>query len=170
MCVFVRGTFYWQSENIFYTMRVPTKMEVHARVTRVLFSNQVTQVSFSPSCLCFPDVDECSLQTHTCWNHSVCVNLPGGYDCVCTSGPGCSGDCQQDKGIRRNGEDWKPSFDRCALCSCKVEHVWMLSPLQYSYYTVIAGTDWYLWQLWVNPRHLDHCRKVLKSYTQAVVS
>ncbi|CAB1438291.1 unnamed protein product [Pleuronectes platessa] len=64
-------------------------------------------------------VDECSLQTHTCWNDSVCVNLPGGYDCVCTSGPGCSGDCPQDEGIRRNGEDWKPSFDRCAICSCK---------------------------------------------------
>uniref|UniRef100_A0A671VFU5 Neural EGFL like 1 n=1 Tax=Sparus aurata TaxID=8175 RepID=A0A671VFU5_SPAAU len=65
------------------------------------------------------DIDECSLQTHTCWNDSVCVNLPGGYDCVCTSGPGCSGDCPQEEGIRRNGEDWKPSFDRCAICSCK---------------------------------------------------
>lgn len=70
--------------------------------------------------LCFPDIDECSLQTHTCWNDSVCVNLPGGYDCVCTSGPGCSGDCPQEEGMRRNGEDWKPSFDRCAVCSCKV--------------------------------------------------
>ena len=88
------------------------------------FSNQVAKVSFSPPRFSYPDVDECNLQTHTCWNHSVCVNLPGGYDCVCTSGPGCSGDCQQDKGIRRNGEDWKPSFDRCALCSCKVEHTW----------------------------------------------
>uniref|UniRef100_A0AAX7V2K1 Neural EGFL like 1 n=1 Tax=Astatotilapia calliptera TaxID=8154 RepID=A0AAX7V2K1_ASTCA len=65
------------------------------------------------------DIDECSLQTHTCWNDSVCVNLPGGYDCVCTSGPGCSGDCPQEEGMRRNGEDWKPSFDRCAVCSCK---------------------------------------------------
>uniref|UniRef100_A0A667WH59 Neural EGFL like 1 n=1 Tax=Myripristis murdjan TaxID=586833 RepID=A0A667WH59_9TELE len=65
------------------------------------------------------DIDECGLQTHTCWNDSVCVNLPGGYDCVCTSGPGCSGDCPQEDGIRRNGEDWKPSFDRCAICSCK---------------------------------------------------
>lgn len=71
--------------------------------------------------LCLPDIDECSLQTHTCWNDSVCVNLPGGYDCVCTSGPGCSGDCPQEEGLRRNGEDWKPSFDRCAICSCKVE-------------------------------------------------
>lgn len=70
---------------------------------------------------CLPDIDECSLQTHTCWNDSVCVNLPGGYDCVCTSGPGCSGDCPQEEGIRRNGEDWKPSFDRCAICSCKVQ-------------------------------------------------
>uniref|UniRef100_A0A8D3CRU2 Neural EGFL like 1 n=1 Tax=Scophthalmus maximus TaxID=52904 RepID=A0A8D3CRU2_SCOMX len=65
------------------------------------------------------DIDECGLQTHTCWNDSVCVNLPGGYDCVCTSGPGCSGDCPQDEGARRNGEDWKPGFDRCAICSCK---------------------------------------------------
>uniref|UniRef100_A0A4W6EJE0 Neural EGFL like 1 n=1 Tax=Lates calcarifer TaxID=8187 RepID=A0A4W6EJE0_LATCA len=68
---------------------------------------------------CETDIDECTLQTHTCWNDSVCVNLPGGYDCVCTSGPGCSGDCPQEEGIRRNGEDWKPSFDRCAICSCK---------------------------------------------------
>uniref|UniRef100_A0A672GEV1 Neural EGFL like 1 n=1 Tax=Salarias fasciatus TaxID=181472 RepID=A0A672GEV1_SALFA len=65
------------------------------------------------------DIDECGLQTHTCWNDSVCVNLPGGYDCVCTTGPGCSGDCQQEEVIRRNGEDWKPGFDRCAICSCK---------------------------------------------------
>uniref|UniRef100_A0A665UPZ8 Neural EGFL like 1 n=1 Tax=Echeneis naucrates TaxID=173247 RepID=A0A665UPZ8_ECHNA len=65
------------------------------------------------------DIDECSLQTHTCWNDSVCVNLPGGYDCVCTSGPGCSGDCPQEEGLRRNGEDWKPSFDHCTICSCK---------------------------------------------------
>ncbi|KAF3832986.1 hypothetical protein F7725_026651, partial [Dissostichus mawsoni] len=68
---------------------------------------------------CETDIDECSLQTHTCWNDSVCVNLPGGYDCVCTSGPGCGGDCTEEEGIRRNGEDWKPSFDRCAICSCK---------------------------------------------------
>uniref|UniRef100_A0A8D0D007 Neural EGFL like 1 n=1 Tax=Sander lucioperca TaxID=283035 RepID=A0A8D0D007_SANLU len=68
---------------------------------------------------CETDNDECSLQTHTCWNDSVCVNLPGGYDCVCTSGPGCGGDCPHEEGIRRNGEDWKPSFDRCAICSCK---------------------------------------------------
>uniref|UniRef100_A0A672GAN4 Neural EGFL like 1 n=1 Tax=Salarias fasciatus TaxID=181472 RepID=A0A672GAN4_SALFA len=68
---------------------------------------------------CETDIDECGLQTHTCWNDSVCVNLPGGYDCVCTTGPGCSGDCQQEEVIRRNGEDWKPGFDRCAICSCK---------------------------------------------------
>uniref|UniRef100_A0A8C6L3B6 Neural EGFL like 1 n=1 Tax=Nothobranchius furzeri TaxID=105023 RepID=A0A8C6L3B6_NOTFU len=65
------------------------------------------------------DVDECSLQTHTCWNDSVCVNLLGGYDCMCTSGPGCSSNCPQEEVVRRNGEDWKPSFDRCAICSCK---------------------------------------------------
>uniref|UniRef100_A0A3B3X2L9 Neural EGFL like 1 n=1 Tax=Poecilia mexicana TaxID=48701 RepID=A0A3B3X2L9_9TELE len=65
------------------------------------------------------DIDECTLQTHTCWNDSVCVNLPGGYDCMCTTGPGCSGNCPQDELIRRNGEDWKPTYDRCALCSCK---------------------------------------------------
>ncbi|CAL8379165.1 unnamed protein product [Arctogadus glacialis] len=65
------------------------------------------------------DVDECRLQTHTCWNDSVCVNLPGGYDCVCASGPGCSGDCPHEGGVRRNGEDWKPSDDPCAVCSCK---------------------------------------------------
>lgn len=106
-------------------------MEVQACVTEVPFSNQVTKVSvFSVP---FPDVDECNLQTHTCWNHSVCVNLPGGYDCVCASGPGCSGDCTQDKGIRRNGEDWKPSFDRCALCSCKVEVEARPSPVRLSH-------------------------------------
>ncbi|MEQ2310878.1 Protein kinase C-binding protein nell1 [Ameca splendens] len=38
---------------------------------------------------------------------------------MCTSGPGCSGNCPQDEVIRRNGEDWKPIYDRCALCSCK---------------------------------------------------
>ncbi|KAK5915737.1 hypothetical protein CesoFtcFv8_001301 [Champsocephalus esox] len=69
--------------------------------------------------LFLPDIDECRFQTHTCWNDSVCVNLPGGYDCVCTTGPGCGGDCTEEEGIRRNGEDWKPSFDRCAKCSCK---------------------------------------------------
>uniref|UniRef100_A0A8C2W9W8 Neural EGFL like 1 n=1 Tax=Cyclopterus lumpus TaxID=8103 RepID=A0A8C2W9W8_CYCLU len=68
---------------------------------------------------CETDVDECGVQTHTCWNDSVCVNLPGGYDCVCTAGPGCGGDCPQEEEVRRNGEDWKPGFDRCAICSCK---------------------------------------------------
>lgn len=105
-------------------MRVLTEMEVQTCVPEAsfFFPNRLTKVSiFSVS---LPDVDECSLQTHTCWNHSVCVNLPGGYDCVCASGPGCSGDCQQDAAVRRNGEDWKPSYDRCALCSCKVAHVW----------------------------------------------
>lgn len=138
MCVFARGTFqdtfYWQSgafsRHSGYEGPHKDAITVRACVTRVPFSNQGRKVSFSLSRLSFPDVDECNLQTHTCWNHSVCVNLPGGYDCVCTSGPGCSGDCQQDKGIRRNGEDWKPSFDRCALCSCKVERVWVQSPLQ----------------------------------------
>lgn len=126
------------------TSMCPWKMSRNA-----FFPTQAT-FQFPVTRLCFPDVDECSLQTHTCWNHSVCVNLPGGYDCVCTSGPGCSGDCPQDKGIRRNGEDWKPSFDRCAICSCKVGSAWIHSPLQYGYYTVIDRIDWYLWQLWVN--------------------
>lgn len=129
MCVFVRGTFqdtfHWRSGAFsrHFEYEGPHKdgSTVQACATGAPFSNQVTKVSFSLSHLSFPDVDECNLQTHTCWNHSMCVNLPGGYDCVCTSGPGCSGDCQQDKGIRRNGEDWKPSFDRCVLCSCKVE-------------------------------------------------
>lgn len=85
------------------------------------FVQNHTRHSLISSDFCLQDVDECSLQTHTCWNDSVCVNLPGGYDCVCTSGPGCSGDCPQEDGIRRNGEDWKPSFDRCAICSCKVQ-------------------------------------------------
>uniref|UniRef100_A0A8C7XWE7 Neural EGFL like 1 n=1 Tax=Oryzias sinensis TaxID=183150 RepID=A0A8C7XWE7_9TELE len=76
--------------------------------------------SYEPDGSSCIDIDECSLQTHTCWNDSVCVNLPGGYDCVCVSGPGCSGDCPQEEGIRRNGEDWKPNFDHCAICSCKV--------------------------------------------------
>jgi len=70
---------------------------------------------------CLPDVDECGVQTHSCWNDSVCVNLPGGYDCVCAAGPGCGGDCpQEEEEVRRNGEDWRPGFDRCAVCSCKV--------------------------------------------------
>uniref|UniRef100_A0A8C6SK78 Neural EGFL like 1 n=1 Tax=Neogobius melanostomus TaxID=47308 RepID=A0A8C6SK78_9GOBI len=75
--------------------------------------------SYQPDGSSCVDVDECSLQTHSCWNDSVCVNLPGGFDCVCTSGPGCSGDCPQPGGARLNGEEWTPSHDRCAVCSCQ---------------------------------------------------
>ncbi|XP_062311198.1 protein kinase C-binding protein NELL1-like [Osmerus eperlanus] len=65
------------------------------------------------------DVDECSSHTHTCWNESVCVNLPGGFDCVCDSGSSCSGDCRLGDGLRLSGQQWSPSQDRCSICSCK---------------------------------------------------
>lgn len=97
--------------------------------------------------LCLPDNDECSLQTHTCWNDSVCVNLPGGYDCVCTSGPGCGGDCPHEEGIRRNGEDWKPSFDRCAICSCKVQKMNTHIKITTLIITMIWNSIFLLWLL-----------------------
>lgn len=79
-------------------------------------------------------MDECSSLIHSCSNDSVCVNLPGGYDCVCSSpGRNCSGDCRQQReegagseeeeggaGLRRNGEDWTHASDPCTICSCKV--------------------------------------------------
>uniref|UniRef100_A0A673XR27 Neural EGFL like 1 n=1 Tax=Salmo trutta TaxID=8032 RepID=A0A673XR27_SALTR len=68
---------------------------------------------------CETDVDECATQTDTCWNDSVCVNLPGGFDCMCTSGPACSGDCLHEEGLKHNGQEWNLSLDRCSLCSCK---------------------------------------------------
>ncbi|KAM9545736.1 protein kinase C-binding protein NELL1-like isoform 2-T2 [Salvelinus alpinus] len=68
---------------------------------------------------CETDIDECATQTHTCWNDSVCVNLPGGFDCMCTSGPACSGDCLYEEGLKHNGQEWNHRLDRCSLCSCK---------------------------------------------------
>lgn len=78
-------------------------------------------------------MDECSSLIHSCSNDSVCVNLPGGYDCVCSSpGRNCSGDCLQQReegagseeeegaGLRRNGSDWTHASDPCTICSCKV--------------------------------------------------
>ncbi|XP_044588895.1 uncharacterized protein LOC123268077 [Cotesia glomerata] len=34
------------------------------------------------------DIDECSTNLHDCWpeSHTVCVNLPGSFDCVCELG------------------------------------------------------------------------------------
>ncbi|XP_068116533.1 protein kinase C-binding protein NELL1 isoform X1 [Hyperolius riggenbachi] len=68
---------------------------------------------------CEKDIDECALRTHTCWNDSVCVNLEGGFDCLCTSGPSCTGDCPHDDGLKRNGQVWTLKEDRCSVCSCK---------------------------------------------------
>lgn len=72
-------------------------------------------------CLCcFADIDECALKIHTCWNDSACVNLPGGFDCLCPSGPSCTGDCPHEGGFKRNGQVWTLREDRCSVCSCKV--------------------------------------------------
>lgn len=66
------------------------------------------------------DIDECALRTHTCWNDSACVNLAGGFDCLCPSGPSCSGDCPHEGGLKHNGQVWILREDRCSVCSCKV--------------------------------------------------
>ncbi|XP_029438400.1 protein kinase C-binding protein NELL1 isoform X5 [Rhinatrema bivittatum] len=68
---------------------------------------------------CEKDVDECALKTHTCWNDSACVNLKGGFDCLCPSGPSCTGDCWHEEGLKRNGQVWTLKDDRCSVCSCK---------------------------------------------------
>ncbi|KAF2979319.1 hypothetical protein EK904_012486 [Melospiza melodia maxima] len=66
------------------------------------------------------NIDECALKIHTCWNDSACVNLPGGFDCLCPSGPSCTGDCPHEGGFKRNGQVWTLREDRCSVCSCKV--------------------------------------------------
>ncbi|XP_053122617.1 protein kinase C-binding protein NELL1 isoform X7 [Hemicordylus capensis] len=68
---------------------------------------------------CEKDIDECALRTHTCWNDSACVNLAGGFDCLCPSGPSCTGDCLHEGGLKRNGQVWTLKKDRCSVCSCK---------------------------------------------------
>ncbi|KAF4796635.1 hypothetical protein TURU_082423 [Turdus rufiventris] len=65
------------------------------------------------------DIDECALKIHTCWNDSACVNLAGGFDCLCPSGPSCTGDCPHEGGFKRNGQVWTLREDRCSVCSCK---------------------------------------------------
>ena len=32
---------------------------------------------------CFPDVDECSLNTHDCDAHAICTNTEGSFTCKC---------------------------------------------------------------------------------------
>ncbi|XP_060118195.1 protein kinase C-binding protein NELL1 isoform X4 [Heteronotia binoei] len=68
---------------------------------------------------CEKDIDECALRTHTCWNDSACVNLAGGFDCLCPSGPSCTGDCLHEGSLKRNGQVWTLKQDRCSVCSCK---------------------------------------------------
>ncbi|KAM4617488.1 protein kinase C-binding protein NELL1 isoform 3-T3 [Discoglossus pictus] len=68
---------------------------------------------------CEKDIDECALRIHTCWNDSACVNLEGGFDCLCPSGPSCTGDCPHEGGLKRNGQVWTLKEDRCSVCSCK---------------------------------------------------
>ncbi|KAM8938732.1 protein kinase C-binding protein NELL1 [Pelodytes ibericus] len=68
---------------------------------------------------CEKDIDECALRTHTCWNDSACVNLEGGFDCLCPSGPSCTGDCLHEGALKRNGQVWTLKEDRCSVCSCK---------------------------------------------------
>ncbi|KAH0517243.1 Protein kinase C-binding protein NELL1 [Microtus ochrogaster] len=65
------------------------------------------------------DIEECALRTHTCWNDSACVNLVGGFDCLCPAGPSCSGDCPHEGGLKHNGQVWILREDRCSVCSCK---------------------------------------------------
>ncbi|CAH7459207.1 Nell1 [Phodopus roborovskii] len=72
----------------------------------------------SSVCVCVY-IDECALRTHTCWNDSACINLAGGFDCLCPSGPSCSGDCPHEGGLKHNGQVWVLREDRCSVCSCK---------------------------------------------------
>ncbi|XP_060733379.1 protein kinase C-binding protein NELL1-like isoform X4 [Tachysurus vachellii] len=69
--------------------------------------------------LCETDIDECTMHTHTCWNDSVCVNLPGTFDCVCVNGPECTGDCIQGEEQKHNGQEWSLGHDHCTVCTCK---------------------------------------------------
>ncbi|XP_047658859.1 protein kinase C-binding protein NELL1 isoform X3 [Tachysurus fulvidraco] len=69
--------------------------------------------------LCETDIDECTMHTHTCWNDSVCVNLPGTFDCVCVNGPECTGDCIQGEELKHNGQEWSLGHDHCTVCTCK---------------------------------------------------
>ncbi|KAK3561645.1 hypothetical protein QTP86_012047 [Hemibagrus guttatus] len=65
------------------------------------------------------NIDECALHTHTCWNDSVCVNLPGTFDCVCVNGPECTGDCIQGEELKHNRQEWSLGHDHCTVCTCK---------------------------------------------------
>ncbi|XP_065448644.1 protein kinase C-binding protein NELL1 isoform X10 [Chrysemys picta bellii] len=90
---------------------------------------------------CEKDIDECALRTHTCWNDSACVNLEGGFDCLCPSGPSCTGDCPHEGGFKRNGQVWTLKEDRCSVCSCKEGEVdcWpLLCPNPNCEYTAIS--------------------------------
>ncbi|XP_063253625.1 protein kinase C-binding protein NELL1 [Prinia subflava] len=68
---------------------------------------------------CEKDLDECALKTHSCWNDSACVNLAGGFECLCPPGPSCTGDCPHEGGLKRNGQVWTLREDRCSVCSCQ---------------------------------------------------
>lgn len=88
--------------------------------------------TLKPCALFLADIDECALRTHTCWNDSACINLAGGYDCLCPSGPSCSGDCPHEGGLKRNGQVWTLKEDRCSVCSCKVRLTWCRGICKYS--------------------------------------
>ncbi|KAJ8248937.1 hypothetical protein GJAV_G00229380 [Gymnothorax javanicus] len=65
------------------------------------------------------NIDECATQTHTCLSDAACVNLPGGFDCLCPEGPACSGDCPNEDGLKHNGQVWSLQRDHCSVCTCK---------------------------------------------------
>ena len=50
--------------------------------------NQYVHYSFQSAFpfLCFTDKDECSGGAQSCSELSLCINTPGGYDCVCLEG------------------------------------------------------------------------------------
>lgn len=58
-------------------------------------------------------IDECALRTYTCWNDSASINLVGGFDCLCLSGPSCSGDCLHGGGLKCKGQVWTVKENRC---------------------------------------------------------
>ena len=42
---------------------------------------KISSIMINP--YCFPDVDECSLNTHDCDAHAICTNTEGSFTCKC---------------------------------------------------------------------------------------
>ena len=53
------------------------------KCTSVIFvdKKKISSIMINP--YCFPDVDECSLNTHDCDAHAICTNTEGSFTCKC---------------------------------------------------------------------------------------